>query len=89
MHNFRAFNNTADSLFRAERITTLDVEEQPGYRLTLGIRYHRTYSFEIGVVELHPDMKKIGRDRNGGETRTFETTRTGSFRLSFGYIFEM
>lgn len=89
LHNFRAFNDTADSLFATEKVTTVDVEQQPGYRLTLGIRYHRTYSFEIGVVELHPDMKKTGRDRNGGETRSYEPTRTGSFRFSFGYLFEM
>lgn len=88
-HNFRWFNATADSLFASERITAVDVQQQFGYRLTLGIRYHRAYSFEIAVVELHPDIKKTGRDIYGGETRTYEPTRTGGFRFSFGYLFEM
>ncbi len=88
-HHFASFDTTTDSLYRLEEVTTVDVEQAFGYRLTLGLRYHRCYSLEIAVVELKPDFKKTGRDPVNREFRTYQATRTGSFRVSVGYLFEI
>lgn len=88
-HDFRISHESLDSLNREEGITEVDLRQEIGYRLTLGLRYNRVYSMEIGVTELHPEFKKIGSDGLGHETRQYETTRTGSFRISFGYLIDI
>ena len=88
-NNFISFDATADSLLVNEGVTDVDIEQKWGYRLVLGLRYHKCYSLEVGVVELEPDFKKIGFDTNASETRSYQTTRTGSFRITLGYLFEI
>jgi hypothetical protein len=89
MHHFKWFDETADSLFAAEQVTDLDVQTQFGYRLTFGLRYHTRYSLELALVELHPDFLKVGVSPDGRQTRRYEKTRTGSFSITFGYLFEI
>jgi hypothetical protein len=89
LHNFVPFEATSDSLYLNEGLTDVDVQQKWGYRLVLGLRYHKSYSLEVGVVELQPDFKKSGRDSNGVESRSYQTTRTGSFRITVGYLFDI
>ena len=89
LHNFVPFDATADSLYQNEGITDVDVQQKWGYRLVLGLRYHKSYSLEVGVVELQPDFKKTAVGSNGGESRSYQTTRAGSFRITVGYLFEI
>ena len=89
LQNFRWFDETADSLFATERTTAIDMQQRFGYRITLGLRYHTSYSLEIAVVELQPDFKKTGIAFDGTETRMYQTTRTGGFRITLGYLFEI
>jgi len=89
LHHFKWFDETADSLFATEWITAVDMQQRFGYRLTLGLRYNTCYSLEIAVVELHPDFKKTGVGIDGSETRKYQTTRTGGFRITLGYLFEI
>ena len=89
LQHFKWFDETADSLFAFERTTAIDMQQRFGYRLTLGLRYHTCYSLEIAVVELQPDFKKTGIAIDGSETRKYQSTRTGSFRITFGYLFEI
>ncbi|MEW5795519.1 MAG: hypothetical protein AB1772_04080 [Candidatus Zixiibacteriota bacterium] len=88
-HSFRSFAETADSLFLSEGVTDVDIKQQWGYRIILGLRYHRSYSLEIGVVELRPRFMKVGSDGAGGEHRSYQATRTGSFQITIGYLFEV
>lgn len=89
LHNFRPFQATADSLFLTEGITAVDMRPEWGYRLILGLRYHKSYSLEISVVELRPKFIKIARDNLGGEARSYQTTRTSSFQFALGYLFRI
>ncbi|MCD6249991.1 MAG: hypothetical protein J7J98_06665 [candidate division Zixibacteria bacterium] len=89
LHHFKMFDETADSSFATERITAIDMQERFGYRLTLGLRYRTSYSLEIAVVELYPDFKKIGIGIDGSEIRSYQTIRTSSFQITFGYLFEI
>jgi hypothetical protein len=88
-HHFEFSASAADSLLRTESVIAVDVQQEFGYRLTLGLRYHRSYSLEISVSELYPDIKKTGVDAVGGESRMYEETRTGSFNVALGYLFEI
>jgi hypothetical protein len=89
LHHFVPFEATADSLYLNEGVTDVDVQPKWGYRLVLGLRYHKSYSLEIGVVELQPDIKKTGIGGNRVEIRSYQKTRTGSFRITVGYLFEI
>jgi hypothetical protein len=88
-HNFVPFDATADSLRVNEGVVDVDMKQKWGYRLILGLRYHKSYSLEVGVVELEPDFRITGADSNSMETRSYQTTRTGSFRITLGYLFEI
>ncbi len=88
-NHFHSHTDTADSLRTYENVTAVDVEQQLGYRLTLGIRYHRSYSLEIGITELRPDFIKQHVEDNGVISRTRHATRTGGFRITLGYVFPL
>jgi hypothetical protein len=88
-HQFDPSASVADSLYAAEGVTEVALKQKLGFRLILGLRYHRSYSMEISVVEMRPDFKKTGSQGVGRESRQYQPTRTGSFRLSFGYVIEI
>ena len=77
---------TSDSLWINERITDIDLAQQFGYRITLGLRYLRSYSVEIGITELRPDLIKWGRTEIDDISKEHQQIRTGSFRITFGYL---
>lgn len=89
LHHFVSFQKSADSLLTNEGVTSVDLEHKLGYRLTLGLRYHKSYSLEISVVEIRPSFKKTGVDARGGETRSYLPIRTSGFRITIGYLFEI
>jgi hypothetical protein len=78
---------TADSLFRYEHVTAVDVKPKLGYRITLGLRVHRWYSFELAITEICPDFVKHASGPEGVASRRFETARTGGFRFTVGRVF--
>lgn len=86
VHSFDPFERTADSLRANEGWTAVDIQPKFGYRLILGLRFSRIYSMEISVDDLHPDFKMTGTQGDGVESRSYKTTRTGAFRLTFGYV---
>ena len=86
IHEFGLFDYAADSLGRVEGVTSVDVEKEFGYRIILGLRFHKNYSLELSVSELRPDFRKTSYLGDGTEMRTYQTTRTGAWRISFGYV---
>lgn len=86
MNHFSSSPATADSLFLFESVTDVDISRQWGYRVTLGMRFHSRYSLEIAVTELRPDFIKHGIRPGGTISRAFQNTRTGSFRITLGYV---
>jgi hypothetical protein len=79
----------AGMFYATEGVTDVDLQQEWGYRIIIGIRYHRCYSLEITMTELTPGFRKTARDESGGGYRTYQETRTGSFRVSLGYLFEI
>ena len=87
--NFTSNRSTADSLMTYESVGSVDMTRKLGYRLTFGLRYKRHYSVELSITELHPDFIKNGVYADGETSRSFEETRTGNIRLTFGYLFPL
>ncbi len=70
-------------------IDDLDMAQKLGYRVTLGLRFHRNYSFELAVTQLKPDIV-AGRDYGNGvySKQNFPTQFSG-FRFTLGYIWQL
>jgi hypothetical protein len=88
-NHFTSLTATADSLFWHESVTSVDISRQFGYRVTIGLRFQRCYSFEIAITEIRPDFVKHGAAPNGVTSRSYEDTRTGTFRITLGYVFTL
>ena len=76
----------SDSLWINESITDVDLAQQFGYRIILGLRFNRSYSLEIAVTELRPDIIKWGRTPTDDVSKEHEQIRTGAFRIIVGYL---
>jgi hypothetical protein len=87
INSFSPKSSTIDSLMQYRSVTDVDMRHEFGYRLTLGLRYHKAYSLEISISEIYPEFILRGIGPNGESTRSLLTTRVGGFRLSFGYLF--
>jgi len=87
INSFTANSSTIDSLMRYESVSDVDMRNEFGYRLTLGLRYKKAYSLEVSISEIYPEFIFHGRRPDGEITRSFVTTRVGGFRLSLGYLF--
>ncbi|MBU0982867.1 MAG: hypothetical protein KKA42_03290 [candidate division Zixibacteria bacterium] len=85
-YHFSASRASMDSLFAEERVVDVDVDKALGYRLTLGLRMHRSYSLELGITEIRPEFLLQADEGNGTISRWRKSTRTSSFRLTFGYL---
>lgn len=84
---FSPNSSTLDSLTQYKSVTDVDMRNEFGYRLTLGLRYKKTYSLEVSISEIYPEFIMHGVGDNGEITRSMMTTRVGGFRLSIGYLF--
>ena len=87
--DFASNRSTADSLLAYESVGSVDMTRRLGYRLTFGLRYKKHYSFEVAITELHPYFIKNGVYANGDVSHSYQETRTGGIRLTFGYIFPL
>ncbi len=86
-NNFSAFKKTSDSLMFYEDVESVDVTDELGVRITLGLRFHEWYSFEIAVTEVRPRFVKNRSSIDGDHySRDYLDTRMGGFRVSVGYL---
>ncbi len=86
-NNFSAFKKTSDSLMFHESVESIDVTDELGVRITLGLRFHEWYSFEIAVTEVRPRFVKNRSSIDGTRySRDYRDTRMGGFRISVGYL---
>ena len=79
-------NAASDSLWHNERVNDVDLSKQVGYRITLGVRISKSYSIELSITELRPDIIKNGERDQGMLSRESEEIKTGSFKVMFGYV---
>lgn len=83
---YRAGDASAASLRQDFGIDQVGMSQQFGYTILLGLRFKRSYSFEIGISELRPDVTYSGHLSNSSYITGANETRLGSFKISLGHI---
>ncbi|MCP4686147.1 MAG: hypothetical protein GY867_11980, partial [bacterium] len=58
---FTPGSSTLDSLTRYQSVVDVEMRDEFGYRLTLGLRYKKAYSLEISISEIYPEFILHGR----------------------------
>jgi len=79
-------NDAADSLYRNESVTNVDLGGRLGVRLLLGLRFSRDIALELGLTEVRPTLRTTTEQANGGYSELNERVRLHDVRLTVGYI---
>ncbi len=88
-HHYHLTNDAADSLLENHQIRDVGIRPTLGLRLTMGLRFHRVISLEIGVTEARPNLRFV---RQLGETSysvTTERIRLSDARVTLGYLWPL
>lgn len=88
-NEFDADQESRDLLKSRYGIDQIDMSQRVGYRFTLGLRFHRTYAFEVAITQMEPNFV-FGRDfGDGSYSKETVPTQFSSFRFTFGYLWEL
>ncbi len=80
---------SADSLRANLGITGVRIRPSLGYRLTIGLRYHRAYSLELSVSQLRPTFVYTSRFSPTTYSETTDKVRLSDVRLTLGYLISL
>ncbi|MFQ6008609.1 MAG: hypothetical protein ACE5K8_06610 [Candidatus Zixiibacteriota bacterium] len=86
LHHFQLSDGSADSLLRNERISKVSLSRTFGYRIILGLRFHRSFSLEIGVTEVKPKLVFTERLSQNSYAVFGERVRLSDVRVTVGYL---
>jgi len=87
--SYHLSEGAADSLRTNFGISEVGITSVPGYRITAGLRIHRSYSIEIGLTDTRPDyVYTIRHDANSFSVGS-KQIRFNDFRVSLGYLFSL
>jgi hypothetical protein len=86
LHHLSLNERAADSLRILENIDDVSIKPEFGYRFTLGLRYRKTFSLELGITEVRPTLLFTRLVAPGREAESSETIRLSGARITFGYI---
>jgi len=89
VYKFNISNADMDSLYTNYGITSVDMEDAPGYRLTAGLRIHDTYSIEIALTDTRPYYVYTTRLSPVSYSEFKRQFRSNDFRVSVGYLFTL
>ncbi|MBK7141618.1 MAG: hypothetical protein IPH75_06020 [bacterium] len=88
-NEFDADQLSRDILKSQYDIDKIDMSQKIGYRFTLGLRFNRSYAFEVAITQMEPHFV-FGRDYGDGTYSKEEVpTQFSSFRFTFGYLWEL
>lgn len=80
---------TSDSLWTSYQVEKVGLKIAPGYRLFLGLRFHRTISLEVTVNQVISDLEYTRR-LSPVQTATYsQRVNLSSFSVTLGYIWEL
>ena len=82
-------SSVADSMYRNEGVTGVDLSSTPGYRFTFGLRYDKSVSLELTLTNTRPDFVKERAFSNLSMSRTSEPLKINDVRVTLGYIFRL
>lgn len=80
---------TSDSLWENNQVEKVGLKVAPGYRLFLGMRFHRAISLEVAVNQVVSDLQ-FTRRFGPQQTATYgEEVNLSSFSITLGYIWQL
>lgn len=85
-HYFYLTRSAADSLGANHSIDKVRLLPAPGYRFTLGLRYHQRYSVEVSITEVRAEFSYRRRYGRAVISEMTEGVRLNDFRVTFGYL---
>ncbi len=83
---FKLSSSAADSLMTNHAISDVRIKNTIGYRITLGMRIHRSYAIEVAVTEVRPDFVYTSRISPSQYSEIAERTRLNDVRLTLGFL---
>jgi len=86
MYDHATSQSESDSLRNYHGVTDVGLKPTNGYRLTFGLRFHRTTSFEVSITDVRPSFVYTSDAGNGSYSRRFSRARFNDFRISIGYV---
>ena len=86
LHYFQLSDGSADSLLRNEGITKVSLSRAFGYRIILGLRFHQSFSLEIGVTEVKPKLVFTERLSKNSYAVSADRIRLSEVRVTVGYL---
>ena len=79
-------NAAADSLESFHNIVDLSMKPQIGLRATLGLRFNRLFSLEIGLTEVRPTWVVTERQSDLQYSESYEEVKFHDVRLMLGWL---
>ena len=86
---FEPSSRSIDSLNVTEGVTDMSMGRKLGFGVTLGLRIKKVYSFEVNITEMYPSLRKQSQLGSSAFSQSGEPIRTGTFRLTFGYVWSI
>ena len=87
--NFSPSDEAADSLYENRGVTKVNVNSTLGYRLTLGLRYKKSYSVEFGITEVRPLFVYQSEFSSNQYAQYSKKSRMSNVRFTIGYLFPL
>ena len=88
-HHYHLTAAAADSLRENHQIQDVGIRPTFGLRMTMGLRFHRTISLEIGVTEARPNLKFVRQLSARSYSVTTERIRLSDARITLGYLWPL
>ncbi|MEW5993051.1 MAG: hypothetical protein AB1744_01470 [Candidatus Zixiibacteriota bacterium] len=76
----------ADSLQKTQNVQNVRIKPMYGLRLTMGLRFNRNVSIEVGVTETRPKLQYFSRLGPNRYSVTTHKIRLSDVRLTVGYL---
>jgi outer membrane protein W len=88
-HHFRPSSAAADSLRNNYSISDVSLQPAFGYRIVMGLRFRHTYSLEVGVTEVNPNLAFTEQLAQNRFAVSKERIRMSEVRITIGYVFAL
>jgi len=88
-HHYTLSHNAADSLLKNHQVRDVSVKPNFGFRITMGLRFHRNISLEIGITEIRPKLEFVKWLSENSYSVTTQRMRLSDVRITLGYLWSI
>jgi len=74
--------------FKGDILTRARIDDAFGYRLTMGLRYHRSYSLELAATEVKTNFVTANKIDATRFSESANRVRLGDVRITLGYLID-